>query len=161
MVALVPMPKHLLLCLAVLSTAATALAQSNATDWNSVKALATGADVRINSGSRTVHGKVLRVSDENIVLALGKSQEMFAQREVLRVRLRGDSHRGRNSLIGLGVGAAAAVITGAVGHRDCSDWIFCTSRGGDMAAGGIVFGGIGAAIGALIPSRSWLEVYRR
>ena len=62
------MLKHLLFYLAVVSLTATALAQSNATDWNTVKGLATGADVRITAGSRTVHGKVLRVSDEAIVL---------------------------------------------------------------------------------------------
>ena len=156
------MLKHLLFCLAVISMAATALAQSNATDWNTVKGLATGADVRITAGSRTVHGKVLRVSDEAIVLAFGKGQEMFPQQEVLRIRLKGDSHRGRNSLIGLGSGAAAGAIIGAAAHQDCSGFcIFYTSRGTGTAIGAIVLGGIGAAVGALIPTRSWLEIYRK
>ena len=118
--------------------------------------------MRITTGSRTLRGRVLRVTDESLVLGSGKSQEMFPQQEVKRVLLRGDSHRGRNSLIGLGAGAAAGLITGAVGHQDCTGWcIFYTSRGTDMAAGAIVLGGIGAAVGALIPSRSWLEVYRQ
>jgi hypothetical protein len=156
------MLKHLLFCLAVISIAATALAQSNATDWNTVKALATGADVRLTTGFRTVHGQVLRVSDGNIVLALGKGQEMFSQQEVLRVRLRGDSHRGRNSLIGLGGGAAIGAIIGAAAHQDCTGFcIFYTSRGTDTAAGAVVGGGLGAIIGALIPTRSWLEIYRK
>jgi hypothetical protein len=138
------------------------LAQSNATDWNSVKGLATGADVRITAGSRTVHGKVIRVSDEDIVLALGKSQEMFPRQDVLRVQLRGDSHRGRNSLIGLAGGATIGAIIGAAAHQDCTGWcIFNTSRGADTAAGAIVVGGIGAIVGALIPTRSWLEIYRK
>ncbi len=154
-------PKPACLVAMLVSVASLAPAQANFTDWNSVKALATGADVRITTGSRTVRGKVLRTSDDSLVLATGKSQEMFPQQEVKRVLLRGDSHRGRNSLIGLGVGATAGLIAGAVGHQDCSGWFFCTSRGEDMAAGGIVFGGIGAAVGALIPSRSWLEIYRK
>src|SRR5436305_1969569 len=130
------MLKHLCWFLTVVCFAPTSFAQSNATDWNTVKGLATGADVRLTAGSRTVHGKVLRVSDENIVLALGKSQEMFPQQEVLRVRLRGDSHRGRNSLIGLAGGAAIGAIIGAAAHQDCSGWcIFDTSRGADTAAG--------------------------
>jgi hypothetical protein len=150
------------LYLAVVSLAATSFAQSNATDWNTVKGLATGADVRLTAGSRTVHGKVLRVSDENIVLALGKGQEMFPQQDVLRVQLRGDSHRGRNSLIGLGGGAAIGAIIGAAAHQDCTGWcIFDTSRGADTAGGAIVVGGIGAIVGALIPTRSWLEIYRK
>lgn len=155
--------KHVLLLPAVLFLMASlAPAQSKLTDWSMVKALATGADVRITAGSRAVPGKVLRVTDDGLVLATGKSQEMFPQSEVTRVLLRGDSHRGRNSLIGLGVGAAAGLITGAAAHQDCTGWcVFSTSRGTDMAAVGTVFGGIGAAVGAFIPSRSWLEVYRR
>jgi hypothetical protein len=156
------MLKHLLFCLVVISVAATALAQPNATDWNTVRALATGADVRLTAGSRTVHGKVLRVSDENIVLALGKSQEMFSQQEVLRIRLKGDSHRGRNSLIGLGGGAAIGATIGAATHQDCTGFcILYTSRGTDTALGAMVFGVIGAAAGALTPTRSWLEIYRK
>src|SRR5438552_17437502 len=126
------MLKPRLVCLTAIFVvmAATAAAEVNATDWNTVKALATGADVRITAGSRTVHGKVLRVSDESIVLALGKSQEMFPQQDVLRVRLRGDSHRGRNSLIGLGGGAAIGAIAGAATHEDCTGFcLFYTSRG--------------------------------
>ena len=142
--------------------AATMAAQPNLTDWSTVKALATGADVRITTGSRMVRGKILRTTDDSLVLAFGKGQEMFTQQEVTRVLLRGDSHRGRNSLIGLGAGAAVGAIIGATAHQDCTGWcIFYTSRGADAAGGAIVLGGIGAAVGALIPSRSWLEVYRR
>jgi len=155
-------PKHVLFAAMLLFMASHAPAQTKFTDWNTVKALATGANVRITTGSRTVRGSILRVTDDALVLGTGKSQEMFPQQEVKRVLLRGDSHRGRNSLIGLGVGAPAGLITGAVGHQDCTGWcIFYTSRGTDMAAGAIILGGIGAAVGALIPTRSWLEVYRQ
>jgi hypothetical protein len=155
-------PKHVCLAAMLLLVASSAPAQQNFTDWNTVKALATGAEVRITTGSRTVRGRVLRITDDSLVLATGKSQEMFQQQEVTRVLLKGDSHRGRNSLIGLAGGAGIGLIIGAVGHQDCTGWcIFYTSRGADMAAGGIILGGIGAAVGALIPTRSWLEVYRR
>jgi hypothetical protein len=142
--------------------AATAAAQQNLTDWSTVKALATGADVRVTTSSRTVRGKILRTTDESLVLASGKSQEMFPQQDVKRILLRGDSHRGRNSLIGLASGAALGAIIGAAAHQDCTGWcIFNTSRGADAAGGAIGLGGIGAIVGALIPSRSWLEVYRK
>jgi hypothetical protein len=142
--------------------AATIFAQTNLTSWNTVKALATGADVRVTTVSRTVHGRILRTSDEGLVMALGKSQEMFPQQEVKRVLLRGDSHRGRNSLIGLGVGAVVGAIIGAAAHNDCNGFCwFETSRGADAAGGAILLGGTGAAVGALIPSRSWLEIYRQ
>src|SRR5258706_6743706 len=145
------MLKHLLFRLAEVSLAATAFAQPNATDWNTVKALATGADVRLTAGSRTVQGKLLRVNDENIVLALGKSQEMFPQQEVLRIRLKGDSHRGRNSLIGLGGGGAVGGIIGTATYSECNSFCILNPSRGALAAGGaIVGGGLGAIVGALI-----------
>jgi hypothetical protein len=142
--------------------AATMVAQPNLGDWNNVKALATGTDVRATTGSRTVHGKILRSTDDSLVLAFGKSQEMFTRQEITRVSLRGDSHRARNSLIGLAGGATIGAIIGAKAHQDCTGFcILYLSKGTDMALGAVVLGGIGAAIGALLPTRSWLEVYRQ
>ena len=115
-------PKHIWLAATLACMASLAPAQAKFTDWSTVKALATGADLRITSGSRTVRGKILRTGDDSLVLATGKSQEMFPQQEVTRVLLRGDSHRGRNSLIGLGSGAAAGLIIGAAAHQDCTGW---------------------------------------
>jgi hypothetical protein len=156
------MSKHVWLAAMFVLMAALAAAQTKFTDWSTVKALATGASVRITTGSRTVHGSVLRVTDDALVLGTGKSQEMFPQQEVKRVLLRGDSHRGRNSLIGLGVGAVTGVIIAGATHQDCTSFCFdYGSRGEDMAGAGILLGGIGAAVGALIPSRSWLEIYRQ
>jgi len=155
-------PQHVRLAAMLVLMASLAPAQAKFTDWSTVKALATGAEVRITTGSRTVRGSVLRVTDDSLVLAAGKSQEMFPQPEVKRVLLRGGSHRGRNSLIGLGAGAAAGAIIGAASHQDCTGFCFLnSSRGEDAAAGAIILGGIGAAVGALIPTRSWLEVYRQ
>ena len=155
-------PKHFSLAATVVFMAALAPAQVKFTDWSTVKALATGANVRITTGSRTVRGSVIRVTDDTLVLGNGKSQEMFPHSEVKTVFLRGDSHRGRNSLIGLGAGAVTGVIIGAAAHQDCTSFCFpYSSRGADMAGAGILLGGIGAAVGALIPTRSWLEVYRQ
>jgi hypothetical protein len=148
------------LILALVAT--TAAAQTKPTEWNTVKALTTGTDVRITTDSRVVHGKIVRATDDDLLLISGKGQEMFTHQDVTRVLLKGDSHRGRNSLIGLGAGAAIGAIIGAAGHQDCTGWCFLyTSRGQDTAAGAIVLGGIGAAVGALIPTRTWLEVYHR
>jgi hypothetical protein len=142
--------------------AAIMVAQPNLGDWNTVKALATGTDVRVTTGSRTVHGKILRSTDESLVLAFGKSQEMFTQQEITRVSLRGDSHRGRNSLIGLVGGGAIGAVIGATTHKDCTGFcILPASRGTDAAVGAVILGGLGAAIGALLPTRSWLEIYRQ
>ncbi len=155
-------PKQVRLAAMLVFMVSLAPAQTRFTDWSTVKALATGAEVRITTSSRTVRGRVLRTTDDSLVLATGKSQEMFPQQDVTRVSLKGDSHRGRNSLIGLGAGAVTGVIIGAATHQDCNSFCFpYGSRGADMAGAGILLGGIGAAVGALIPTRSWLEIYRR
>ncbi|HEY2843908.1 MAG TPA: hypothetical protein VGJ09_09665 [Bryobacteraceae bacterium] len=137
-------------------------AQTNNADWNVVKALASGTDVRITVGVHTVRGRILHATDEGLVLRSENSEEMFLRQEVTRVLLKGGSHRGRNSLIGLGGGAAVGAALGAATHQDCSGFcLFYTSRGTDAAIGAIVLGVIGAGVGALIPTRSWLEVYRQ
>jgi hypothetical protein len=52
--------------------------------------------------------------------------------------------------------------SGGAAHKNSTGWrFFNTSSGADTAAGALVLGGIGAAMGALKPTRSWLEVYRR
>lgn len=137
-------------------------AQTNVTNWNTVKALTTGTDVRITAGSRTVRGKIDRITDDTLVVTSGKGQEMFTQQEITLVTLRGESHRRRNALIGLGVGAAAGAIVGAVSYSKCTGFcIIDPSRGALMAGGAIVFGGVGALTGALIPGRGWRDIYKK
>src|SRR5579864_4227302 len=96
----------------LLLLAATAAAQSNASNWNTVKALMTGTDVRILNGSRNVSGKIEGVTDETIVVNSGKGQETFDWQQVLTVSVRKTRHRGRNALIGLAVGAGAGLAIG-------------------------------------------------
>ncbi len=73
-------PRRIRCTLAMLVVMASAVvAQTNATTWNTVKALTAGTDVRITTGSRTVRGKLDRVTDDTLVVTSGKGQEMFTQ----------------------------------------------------------------------------------
>jgi hypothetical protein len=144
--------------------ATTAVAQKSASDWNTVKALTTGTDVRITTGSRTVSGKVDRITDETLTMTSGKGSEMFSQQDVTRVSVGKNGHRVRNALIGLGIGTGAGTGIGlGVGHaNDCSKGWFCglgTGIGG--ALGGAIGLVGGTAVGALIPSGGWREVYEK
>jgi hypothetical protein len=138
--------------------AATVAAQTNAS-WNTVRALATGADVRIAVGSRSVHGTIERVTDDTLVMTSGKGQEMFAQQEVMRVSIGKKGHRRRNALIGLGVGAGTGLAVGAAADNGCTG--FCFLRN----AGKVVFTPLGAIagvlVGALIPTGGWREIYKK
>ena len=131
-------------------------AQTNVTNWNTVKALTTGTDVRITAGSRTVSGKIDRITDDNLVVASGKGQEMFTQQEVTRVSVRKKGHRLRNTLIGFGAGTGAGLGIGAASEAGCQGW-FC---GLGTAAGGVI-GALGGTIaGAVWPTGGWREVYK-
>ena len=93
-----------------------------------------------HSGKRA-EGKVLSLTGESITVQAGAQPSSIRREEVFRVRAAGI--RSRNSLIGLGSGAAAGVAFGAnLGSR---------RHGLSAAVFGGVFGGIGAAAGAAIP----------
>ncbi len=139
-----------------------AAAQSPAQNWNNIKALPAGTSVRISVGARTVRGQVQGVTDDSLVVGSGKGQERFTRQEVMRASVKKQGHRGRHTLIGLGAGAAIGGVIGAAGHSDCTGFCFLnTTRGQDAALGAIVFGVIGTAVGALIPTGGWREVYKR
>jgi hypothetical protein len=147
----------------LLLAAFTAAAQSPASNWDNVKAITTGTELRIAIGSRTLRGDFVRATDDTLVVASGKGQEMFTQQEVERVSIRGHSHRGRNALIGLGAGAVVGLIVAGVQYKKCTGLCFfgSPSRGAAMAGGAIGMGMLGAAAGALTPTRGWREVYKK
>ena len=143
----------------VLLLAAAVAAQTNASSWDTVKALAAGTDVRVMDGSRTVNGKIERVTDEAIVVTSAKRQESFRQQDVTRVSLKKSGHRRRNALIGLGVGAGVGFGVGVAADASCTGFCF----GGNF--GKAIFTPMGAIagvlVGALLPSGGWREIYKK
>jgi len=139
---------------ALVSLSSVSLAQTS--EWAIVKQLALGKKVQVETADgRSRVGKVKSVTDDE--LRIGKD-EVILQRDVQRVRLRSSGHHGRNALIGLGVGAGigAGFAVGSCGGQDA--WF---SRGQCAAVSAPLFGGLGEAIGALLPSRGkWLDLYQ-
>jgi hypothetical protein len=149
--------------LALLGT--TAVAQKKAGDWNTVKAISTGTDVRVKTGSRTVSGTIDRVTDDTLTITSGKGSEMFSQQDVARVSVGKKGHRGRNALIGLGIGTGAGIGIGlGIGHN-CGTGLSALGCPLSTGLGGALGGAIGlaggTAIGALIPTGGWREVYEK
>lgn len=138
---------------------AAAAAQTTVATWNSVQALPSGTEVRIAAGARTVRGKIDRTTDDALALTSAKGQEMFTQQEVSRVWVKKPGHRKRNTLIGLGVGAGAGLGVG-IAASSCSGFGCIGSRAVEIGAP-IGFAVVGAAIGAVIPTGGWREVYRK
>jgi hypothetical protein len=80
----------------------------------------------------------------------------------MRVSVKKQGHRGRNTLIGLGAGAVLGVVIGEASHKDCTG--FCllnATRGQDAGIGAVLFGVIGTVVGALIPTGGWSDVYKQ
>lgn len=126
--------------------------------WVTVKQLAPGEQVKIVlNGGKSHRGVLQSVGDDAIAIGTGES---FQKQDVRRVLVKKRGHRGRNALIGLGIGAAAGLASGAAIDSDCSKTsIICTGNRG-KAILTPVFGVLGLGIGAVVPSGGWREVYK-
>jgi hypothetical protein len=150
--------RHLIAGMALFALEMAAQPQS----WNNVTAMSPGTEIRI-AGPRpgAVQGTLESVTGDSLVLNSSAGQETFARQEVKRVSLKKQGHRARNTLIGLGVGAGAGLGIGAASDQSCA------SKGcffGPNFGKAIItpFGaGVGALVGALIPSGGWREVYKQ
>ena len=118
---------------------------------DSARTVSPGRLVRV----RPVHGSgiqgtVTRVDPDRLRIAVGGDTVTFAREEVRRVDLfQGTGSRvGRNALNGLMIGAAVGAIVGAASGGD-SDHLFSYSPGEGALAFGLLFGALGAGVGAL------------
>ncbi|MBN9663404.1 MAG: hypothetical protein J0H49_34710 [Acidobacteria bacterium] len=128
-------------------------------NWANVMALAAGSEVRVRvAGGRDLRGFVQRVTPDSLLLNATTSQETLARADVRRLSLKKPGHRGRNTLIGLGIGAGAGLAAGAGidAQSNASDWF--------PYAGKAVFGPLGAILGTVIgvawPTGGWRDIYR-
>jgi hypothetical protein len=133
------------------------LAQSSQRNWDNLKQLATGQEVRVVlNDAKSYSGQFQSVSDEALVVRTAAGEQTFTRESVLRVSAKAKSRRGRNALIGAAIGAGLGGV--AVG-MDCH-----YGRKG-CGAGGVFFGvpfaaGLGAGFAAVIPTGGWHDVYR-
>jgi hypothetical protein len=136
-------------------------------DWNNVTALARAAEVRVQlADSRSVSGGVLNVTPDSLAVNSAAGQETFMREQVLRVSVRKQGRRGRNTLVGLAFGAIAGAGIGgiAVASQHCARGFgrLCDSVNGPLVGVSTALGAvIGAGIGVAVPTGGWREVYRQ
>jgi hypothetical protein len=139
---------------------ASAQQPSSTGNWAGLNQLAPGDGIRVAlSGGRTVRGNLSGVTADSLAIQTAASQETLPRAEIKRVQSKGESHRGRNTLIGLAVGAGAGLAIGAaVDHTDHGYFDIFPNAGKEVITpvGAIV----GAIVGVLIPTGGWREVYR-
>jgi len=144
-------------CAVFLLATLMAAAQFPAQNWDTVKALTTGTEVRIVTSSHAIHGEMIRATDDTLVVTSGKGQEMFTHQEVTRVSIRKKGHRLWNTLLGFGAGTGIGLGIGAASEAGCRGW-FC---GLNTAAGGVIGAVGGTVAGAVWPTGGWREVYKQ
>ena len=146
---------------ALLVTAATCAAQSPA-DWNSVKALSSGTEVRIAiTKSNAVSGELENVTDASLTINPGSGPQSIDRQQVTRVSVKTKARRKRSIWIGLPVGAGGGAAIGGAAASSCSGNI-CGGHGAAFIAGAIAGGAIvGALIGAAVSHGGWREIYRQ
>jgi hypothetical protein len=123
-------------------------------DWAVVGQLLSHQKVKVLTNDGKSHvGTIQAVNDGSV--RIGKDR-VIQKQDVQQVLLWSPGHHGRNALIGLVGGAGFGVAVGAsCGQRDI------VTQGQCMAVGAPLFGGLGAGIGALLPSRGhWNSVYQ-
>jgi hypothetical protein len=126
--------------------------------WEKLKQLTLyrEAKVVVTSGE-TYQGTLIRVNDSELVIHPGTGDQTIARTHIQLVSIRRPGHRLRNALIGLAIGAGAGVGIGAYQDSNCHG--SCSGAGATMFLP-VLFGPIGAGVGALLPTRGWQEVYR-
>lgn len=138
----------------------TTMAAQTTADWNAVKALTGGTEVRITVGSHTAHGEIDRATDDILVLTSRNGQEMFDRQQVSVLSVKKPSHRKRNTLIGLAAGTGVGLGIGIATRPKPGQLEVVTP--GAITAGLTAAGAIaGTLVGVIIPTGGWREVYKK
>jgi hypothetical protein len=150
---------------AVLAAALTATAVAQPAkpiaNWANLNQLVPGSEIRVTLASgRTLRGFVQGVTPDSLAINATTSQESLSRQDIQRVSLKRPGRRGRNTLIGLALGAGGGLIFGAV-----VDSREPNNGGGVFSnAGKLVFTPLGLLVGTVVgvalPTGRWHDVYR-
>jgi hypothetical protein len=138
------------------------LAKSAQNNWENLKELAPGQEIRIVlTDAKSYGGEFRGVSDGAITVRVAAGEQTFERKNVLRVSAIGPSHRLRNALIaagaGVGVGLGIGAAYAASQRREYPQNHYFEGYGLPLGA---VFGGAGAGLAAGLSKPGWYDVYR-
>lgn len=146
------------LTIAVLAVNAPCQPPTPAADWANLNSLAPGSEIRVFlTDGRMLRGFVQHADADSLTINATTSQEKLPRSDVTRVQLKRQGHRGRNTLIGLGVGMVGGLAAGAVIDRNnSSGWFTDFGKAVFTPFGAIV----GTVVGVAIPTGGWRQIYR-
>ncbi len=148
----------------LLATMVAALAASAAAQqakpieqWANLGHLENGSEIRVVlAGGKTLRGFLQSVSPDSLAINATTSQEALSRQDIKLVSLKHPGHRGRNTLIGLAIGAAGGLGTGAAIDHGDHGWFPNFGKAVFTPIGAL----IGAVVGVAIPTGGWRVVYR-
>ncbi|MCJ7502186.1 MAG: hypothetical protein MUP80_03890 [Acidobacteriia bacterium] len=133
-------------------------AQDARNSWNNLKQLRVGEKIQVvDQKLKSLTGTFVGVTEEAISLQVGPAPVAVQRVDVLRVTSRERTRRGRNALIGLGIGAAAGAVGLAI-YAEKATHGPVYDRWVPIAAGVFWGGAVGAGVGAAFPSHP--TIYR-
>ena len=143
------MKRLILGSLIVLWVAGLGFAQIAQDSWDNLRQLQAGQKIEVvDMKMKSVKGTFVSLTDDTISLQAKKKETSLAREDVFRVSVRGQSHRVRNTLIGLalGVGVGVAIpAASAAAHNDPDYGVIGLAT---LPVGA----GVGALVGAAIPT---------
>jgi outer membrane lipoprotein SlyB len=146
--------RSLFFLLCVLGLPCVSAAQTNHASWALLNGLQPGQKIQlVDTASKKHTGTFLRVSDTAVSFSESNGEQSIQKQDVRSVKLMKNSHRLRNTAIGLLAGAGVGAAIGAAAFHGCSPQdFFCIGSGGGAAIVGVMGGAAGAVVGALVPS---------
>jgi hypothetical protein len=146
--------KCVILALTFVALAANVSAQSS---WENVSQLAAGAEIRVDlSGGKTLRGFLQKATSDSLAINATTSQQTLSRTDIKKVQLKRNGHRGRNTLIGLAIGAGGGLAVGAGVDHGNHGWFSDFGKAFLTPVGAI----IGTVVGVAIPTGGWHEIYR-
>jgi hypothetical protein len=142
---------------ALLIALTAALSSAQKTDWANAKGLTIGGETKVSlEGGASFRGQLQQVTDDSLIIAAAGSERSLPRTQIKEVAIKGNNHRGRNAVIGLGIGAVTGLGVGAgvdhgFGHRFGIGELLATPIGAIL----------GTIIGAVWPTGTWHDVYRK
>ncbi len=130
---------------------------ANAQSWDQVRKVPAGTELRLVTDKvAALRGQLQLVSDTELILRAPVSQTLLRP-QIVRVEVKKQGHRLRNTLIGLGVGVGVGLTVGAIRSSGCTR-LLCDL---EVPVGGVIGLASGTAAGALWPTGGWRTIYRR
>jgi hypothetical protein len=135
---------------------------SSRSDWGNLNHLIAGDEIRVTVATRgALRARFQRVTNEALIVSGPGKEESLDRASVVSVAAKGESHRRRNALIGLAVGAGAGLGVGAgvdasQCHSPCLNILPNAGKEILTPVGALV----GVTVGALLPTGGWHDIYR-